>query len=205
MWQIAAMKLLVLHAHPRLSTSVVQRAMLHALSGLEGVSLVDLYAEYPALDIDVAREQQRLLHHDVIILQHPFYWYSCPAIIKEWQDLVLENGWAYGPGGTKLAGRFLMQAISTGGPEEAYHHEGRNRFEITELLSPFNQTAYLCSMAYLAPFVIYSGRRLPAAELSAATEAYRDLIVGLRDGAIDPLSRLAPGFTLPPGFPGRER
>jgi hypothetical protein len=60
-------------------------------------------------------------------------------------------------------------------------------------------------MAYLAPFVIYSGRRLPAAELSAATEAYRDLIVGLRDGAIDPLSRLAPGFTLPPGFPGRER
>ena len=33
----------------------------------------------------------------------------------------------------------------------------------------------------------------------------RDLIVGLRDGAIDPLSRLAPGFTLPPGFPGRER
>ena len=69
-----------------------------------------------------------------------------------------------GPGGTRLAGRFLMSAISTGGPEQAYHTQGRNRFEITELLAPFNQTAYLCSMAWLAPFVIYSGRRMSPAE-----------------------------------------
>jgi glutathione-regulated potassium-efflux system ancillary protein KefG len=194
------MKILVLHAHPRSSASIVQRAMLAAIKGLEGVTLVDLYAAYPSLDIDVAAEQQRLLDHDVIVLQHPFYWYSSPAIIKEWQDLVLENGWAYGPGGTKLAGRYMMSAISTGGSEAAYQREGRNRFEITDLLSPFNQTAYLCSMAYLDPFVIHSGRRLPGPELSAAAEAYRDLIVGLRDGRIDPLTRLAPGFTLPPAF-----
>ncbi len=200
MWQIAAMKILILHAHPRLSASIVQRAMLRALDGLEGVSLVDLYAEYPDLAIDVAREQHRLLAHDVIVLQHPFYWYSSPAIIKEWQDLVLENGWAYGPGGTRLAGRFLMSAVSTGGSEQAYHHEGRNRFEMEELLSPFNQTAWLCSMAWLAPFVIHAGRRMPPAALSTAAESYRDLIVGLRDGTIDPLARLAPGYSLPPAF-----
>jgi glutathione-regulated potassium-efflux system ancillary protein KefG len=188
-WQIAAMKILVLHAHPRLSASVVQRAMLRAIDGLDDVTLVDLYAEYPDLAIDVAKEQRRLLDHDVIVLQHPFYWYSSPAIIKEWQDLVLENGWAYGPGGTKLAGRFLMSAISTGGPEQAYHTQGRNRFEITELLAPFNQTAWLCS-----------GRRMEPSQLSTAAESYRDLIVGLRDGTIDPLTRLAPGFTLPPAF-----
>lgn len=29
-------------------------------------------------------------------MQHPFYWYSTPALLKEWQDLVLEHGWAYG-------------------------------------------------------------------------------------------------------------
>ena len=197
------MRLLVLHAHPSSSASVVQRAMLRAIAGLDGVTIADLYAEYPSFDIDVPREQQRLLAHDVIVLQHPFYWYSSPAILKEWQDLVLENGWAYGPGGTRLAGRYLLSAISTGGSEAAYHHEGRNRFEITELLSPYNQTAYLCSMAYLAPFVIHSGRRMPAAELSAAAEAYRDLIVGLRDGRIDPMTRLAPGFTLPPAFDER--
>jgi glutathione-regulated potassium-efflux system ancillary protein KefG len=194
------MNILILHAHPRSSASVVQRAMLRAVAGLETVTLVDLYAEYPSFDIDVAREQQRLLAHDLIVLQHPFYWYSSPAIIKEWQDLVLENGWAYGPGGTRLAGRFLMSAISTGGSEAAYHHAGRNRFEIGELLSPFNQTAWLCSMGWLAPFIIHSGRRMTEPDLSAAAEAYRDLIVGLRDGRIDPLSRLAPGYALPPAF-----
>ena len=93
-----------------------------------------------------------------------------------------------------------MSAISTGGPEQAYHTQGRNRFEITELLSPFNQTAWLCSMAWLSPFVIHAGRAMDPAALSAAAESYRDLIVGLRDGSIDPLSRLAPGYTLPPHF-----
>ncbi len=194
------MKILILHAHPKRQASVVQHAMLKAVSGLEGITLVDLYAAYPDFGIDVRAEQQRLLAHDVIVLQHPFYWYSSPAILKEWQDLVLENGWAYGPGGTKLAGRYMMSAISTGGSEAAYHREGRNRFEIGELLSPFNQTAYLCSMAYLSPFVIHSGRRMNGPDLSAAAESYRDLIVGLRDDRIDPLTRLAPGFTLPPSF-----
>ena len=194
------MKILVLFAHPKRQTSVVQRAMLKVIDGLEGVTIVDLYAEYPDLDIDVAREQQRLLAHDIFVLQHPFYWYSSPAILKEWQDLVLENGWAYGPGGTRLAGRCLMSAISAGGSDEAYRRDGRNRFEVADLLAPFNQTAYLCSMAYLAPFVIHAGRRLAPQELSTAMEAYRDLIVGLRDETIDPLARLAPGFRLPPAF-----
>jgi glutathione-regulated potassium-efflux system ancillary protein KefG len=194
------MKILVLFAHPKRQASVVQRAMLRSIDGLDGVTIADLYAEYPDFDIDVASEQQRLLDHDLIVLQHPFYWYSTPAILKEWQDLVLENGWAYGPGGTRLAGRFLMSAISAGGSEEAYRNEGRNRFSIMELLAPFNQTAYLCSMAYLTPFVIYAGRRMTTESLSTSAETYRDLIVGLRDGLINPLSQLAPGFALPPAF-----
>ncbi len=84
-------------------------------------------------------------------LQHPFYWYSAPAIIKEWLDIVLESGWAYGDGGTKLHGKYLANALSTGGRENFYHPNGRNRFTIEELLAPFNQTAHLCGMAYLRP------------------------------------------------------
>jgi glutathione-regulated potassium-efflux system ancillary protein KefG len=197
------MKILVLFAHPKLSGSVVQRAMLAAIQGLEHVTIRDLYAAYPDFSIDVAAEQAALLAHDVIVLQHPFYWYSSPAMVKEWLDLVLENGWAYGPGGTKLAGRFLLSAVSTGGSEQAYHHQGRNRFEIDELLSPFNQTAWLCAMAYLKPFVIHAGRRMRAEDLSAEVERYRDLIVALRDDRLDPLSHLAKGFALPPHFAER--
>lgn len=194
------MKLLVLFAHPKVSGSVVQRAMLAAITGLEHVTIHDLYATYPDFEIDVKREQERLLSHDLIVLQHPFYWYSSPAIIKEWQDLVLENGWAYGPGGTRLAGKFLMSALSTGGSSEAYHPGGRNRFAIEELLVPFNQTAHLCAMAYLRPFVISAGRKMKPEDLTARTEAYRDLIVGLRDGRLDPMKHLAHDFALPASF-----
>jgi glutathione-regulated potassium-efflux system ancillary protein KefG len=197
------MKVLVILAHPKPSGSVVQAAMLKAINGLDHVRIHDLLAHYPDFGIDVAAEQKMLLEHDLIVLQHPFYWYSAPAIIKEWQDLVLEQGWAYGTGGTRLAGKFLMSAISTGGSAEAYSHQGRNRFTMEELLSPFDQTAYLCSMAYLEPFIIHAGRRLSESDLIAEAEAYRDLIVGLRDGKIEPLSRLIAGYTLPPAFQAR--
>src|SRR6266545_285117 len=104
------MKILILFAHPRLSGSHVQRAV----HDLPGVTFHDLYAAYPDFTIDVGHEQSLLLDHDLIVLQHPFYWYSAPAIIKEWLDLVLELGWAYGPGGTALRGKLMMNAITTG-------------------------------------------------------------------------------------------
>ena len=84
------------------------------------MTIHDLYEVYPTLSIDVKREQALLLEHDVIVFQHPFYWYSCPAILKEWQDLVLEHGWAYGVGGTQLRGKITLNAITTGGPAHAY-------------------------------------------------------------------------------------
>jgi glutathione-regulated potassium-efflux system ancillary protein KefG len=200
---MAAMKPLILFAHPRLSDSRVQKSMLAAIDGLEGITLHDLYAAYPDFAIDVDREQNLLLAHDIVIFQHPFYWYSAPAIIKEWLDLVLEYGWAYGPGGNRLHRKFMMSAVSTGGPAEAYRPGGRNRFAVRDLLSPFNQSAYLCGMGWLEPFVIFGGRRLSEVELTRHCEAYRDLIIGLRDGRLDPLKHLAKGYELPSSFAGK--
>lgn len=193
-------KILVLFAHPRMQASHVQIEMLKAIRGLDDVTVHDLYAAYPDFLIDVKREQDLLLAHDIIVLQHPFYWYSSPAIIKEWQDLVLENGWAYGTGGDALQGKFLMNAVSTGGNRDAYKTGGRNRFAIEDLLRPFDQTAFLCGMAYLEPFVIYSGRHMDEGQLSGHAEKYRDLITGLRDKRISPMKRLAEGHDLSPAF-----
>ena len=190
------MRILVLAAHPRPSTSIVQRALSNAARSIAGVTFHDLYAAYPDFGIHAAREQELLLAHDVIIFQHPFYWYSSPAIIKEWQDIVLDFGWAYGPGGNRLHGKFMMQAISTGGAEGFYHAKGRNRFSVDELLSPFNQTAHLCGMAYLKPFVVYEGRRISDDELEGHVTHYSDLLTGLVDGSIKPLSLLNKDFPL---------
>ena len=96
------MRILVLFAHPRLRQSVVQRAMLAAIKGLDDVTIRDLYADYPDLMIDRRREQADLLGHDLLVLQHPLYWYSSPAIVKEWLDVTqppvscIEANWTIG-------------------------------------------------------------------------------------------------------------
>ena len=194
------MRILILFAHPRPSESIVQRAMLDAVNTLDGITIRDLYAEYPHFDIDVEREQKLLLEHDLLVFQHPVYWYSSPAIIKEWQDLVLEQGWAYGAGGNKLHGKFLLQAVSTGGPPEFYTETGRNRFALRDLFSPFSQTAHLCGMAWLEPFILYAGRKQSEADIFAEAERYRDLLTALRDDRTNPLKLVAEGYTLPRGF-----
>jgi hypothetical protein len=55
-------------------------------------------------------------------------------------------------------------------------------------------------MGWLEPFVVHAGRKLEAGALSSRTERYRDLLVGLRDGRLDPRNHLAEGYTLPPSF-----
>ena len=194
------MKILVLFAHPKISESIVQREMLSHIQDLENVTIHDLYAAYPDFAIDVDHEQALLLRHDIIIFQHPFYWYSAPSIIKEWLDLVLEHDWAYGSRGTRLHGKFMMQAISTGGPQHFYNVAGKNRFEIGQLLAPFDQTAYLCGMAWLEPFAIFLGRRIPREHLGQQVLQYRDLVIGLRDGNIDPMQQVAKNYRLPANF-----
>ncbi|MBL7743823.1 MAG: NAD(P)H-dependent oxidoreductase [Chitinophagaceae bacterium] len=172
-------KLLVLFAHPALEKSRVHARLLRHVHHLDGLTFHDLYEEYPDFDINVKREQELLLRHDIIVWQHPFYWYSCPAMIKQWEDLVLEHGWAYGKNGNMLAGKKIFNAISSGGSKEAYSPTGRNRFTIPQLLTPFDQTAVLCNMQYLPPFVIHGTHRLAKADIELCAVQYEQLLVAL--------------------------
>lgn len=129
-------KLLVLFAHPSLDRSEVNVQLLDTTRQTEGVTVVDLYYEYPTYQIDIDREQARLLAHDIVIFLFPLYWYSTPSILKEWQDLVLKHGFAYGCGGTALQGKVLLCAITAGGTEKSYRGEGYNHYTLRELLPP---------------------------------------------------------------------
>ena len=151
-------KILVLFAHPSQHRSEVNLPLMQASAQRDGVTVVDLYAEYPDLNIDIDREQQRLREHDIIVFMFPLYWYSTPAILKEWQDLVLEYGFAYGHDGTALYGKRLLCAITAGGLEDAYRHHGYNHYTIRELLRPIEQTATLCGMIYLPPYALFGAR-----------------------------------------------
>ena len=178
--------ILVLFAHPSLDRSEVNRPLALATAGIDGVTLVDLYAEYPDFQIDIDREQERLLIHDVIVFMHPLYWYSTPAILKEWQDLVLEHGFAYGAKGTSLHGKVFFNALTAGGAEAAYCAQGYNHYSIRELLRPLEQTAILCGMRYLPPFALFSSRTaVDEGRVDAHVADWVRTLKALRDGRLD--------------------
>lgn len=173
---------LLVCAHPAYHRSRANRALRAAAEGVAGVTVHDLYEAYPDYLVDAGAEQARLLAHDHIVLLHPFYWYSAPALLKEWLDSVLEHGWAYGEGGRALAGKSWVQAITAGGPVASYTPAGRNRFSIEELLRPFEATAQLCGCAWRPPFVLHDSRLLDAPALMAAGRAFATRLEGLTHG-----------------------
>ncbi len=179
-------RILILSAHPSPSQSHVNSMMSAMADTLPGVTLVDLYALYPRFKIDIDAEQQRLLEHDVIVFQFPIYWYSTPALLKEWQDLVLEHGFAYGGDGCRLAGKLFLVAASAGAAEQDYAADGLNHFPIRTLLSPLEQTAQLCRMRYLPPLVLFAALQASSGERAQQhVDRYRQVLEGLRDERLD--------------------
>lgn len=152
---------------------------------MNGVTFRDLYELYPEFDIDVQVEQQLLMSHEIIIWQHPFYWYSAPPLLKQWLDLVLEHGWAYGREGIMLQGKKVFNVLTCGGPLEVYSKTGRNRFTIREFLAPFDQTAVLCNMKYLPPFVVPGTHRLKEEDIERYSVHYESLLKAFVNNELD--------------------
>jgi glutathione-regulated potassium-efflux system ancillary protein KefG len=177
-------KVLVQFAHPALERSRVHRRLVGVISKLPGVTVNDLYELYPEFLIDVGREKALLEEHDILIFQHPVFWYSTPSLLKEWQDLVLEYGWAYGTGGKALEGKGFMPVISSGGGEEAYCPTGHNCYTLYEFLKPLEQTARLCHMRNLHPFILYGANKATESELELACYHYRDFLEQLTRGEL---------------------
>jgi glutathione-regulated potassium-efflux system ancillary protein KefG len=181
---MAQNRVLILFGHPAVRKSRVNRLMAEAVAGIPGVRLRDLYEIYPDFVINVREEQELLRANDLIVFQHPFYWYSMPAIFKEWFDLVLEYGFAYGEGGTALRGKRWMNALTTGGQKSAYCREGHNHFTVRQLLAPVEQTAHLCGMEFLEPYVIYGTHQMDRDKaIPQAVAAYRARIEELASHA----------------------
>lgn len=178
-------RILILFAHPRYEQSRAQRMLVEAVADLPSVTFHDLYETYPDFNVDIVREKELLLQHDVIIWQHPFYWYSAPPLLKQWIDMVLEFGWAYGPGGTMLKDKWVCNVISSGGAQEAYQVGGKNRYPILDYLRPFEQTAYLCGMHFLPPFAVHGTHKLGDAELDELAARYGAIVQGLAEGAFE--------------------
>jgi len=173
--------ILLVFVHPAYHKSRINKKLLASVDGMEGLTIRNLYDEYPDYHINIKKEQEFLLEHDIIIWHHPFYWYSAPPLLKEWIDLVLQHNFAYGHKGTALRGKSVLSVITTGGRMEAYQMNGFNRYTIRQFLAPFEQTARLCNMHYLPPFVVDGTHLISPGQLERQVGLFKRTISFLSD------------------------
>jgi len=175
-------KILLITAHPALEKSRNNIRLMKAAESVEQVQVRDLYELYPRFSINTRKEQDYLEQSDVIILQHPFYWYSIPALMKQYLDMVFTHGWAYGKEGNKLEGKILFNALTTSGTRESYHEDEHNRFPLSAYLAPYNQLAHVCRMHYLPPFVLHESGKADASASAKHARQFKALLYLLSSG-----------------------
>lgn len=146
------MKTLIIVAHPKLIESGTQKFLKTSLTKMEDVTWHVLDVTQP--HFDVAAEQALLQKHDRIIFQFPLYWYSAPAVLKQWEDEVLNRNFVYGTQ-RALAKKELGIVVSTGDPQRGFVAGGDEQFTLSELLRPYQALANKAGMNYLPPFSIF--------------------------------------------------
>lgn len=166
------MKTMVIIAHPDYESSRVNKRWVEELEKHEAITINNISLKYPNEKINKEEEQKLLLEHDRIVFQYPWYWYNMPPLMRKWQDTVLEYGWAFGPGGTKLNGKEYVVAITIGGPEVSYQAGGYNTYTISEFLKPVQQTANLTGMKFLPAYKVHSAVVLCNEALEKSAESY---------------------------------
>lgn len=169
------MKTTVLVFHPSLEKAYIHSRMAQAAREA-GAEVRDMYQLYPDFQIDVDEEKRVLSAADRIVLQFPMYWYSSPALLKQWEDYTLQHGWAYGHEGKALAGKELLLAVSAGAKQEDYQHEGRFHHTFEEILTPFEITAEHVNLTYLKPFVLSGSLGIEPGKLEDALREYQQLL-----------------------------
>ncbi|MFA4982905.1 MAG: NAD(P)H-dependent oxidoreductase [Candidatus Micrarchaeia archaeon] len=173
-----AKNIVVILAHPDMGSSKLNKRLVQAAKET-GATVHEIYSAYPDGKIDVAREQGLLAKADTIVLQFPFYWYSTPSLLKQWEDDVLAYGFAYGSKGKALAGKKLMVATTTGRAADAYAKTGSAGFTLDELLAPLEATSNLCGMVWQPVFSINEALKISDEELERGAQEYKKRLMGL--------------------------
>jgi len=143
------------------------------VSGLDGVQVRSLYERYPDFSIDVAAEQDALSAAELIVWQHPVYWYGPPPLMSLWFEKVLARGWAYGKGGDAVRGKACLWVPTTGGDDTAYREGGMHGHTFDKFIPPVEQTARFCGMLWQSPLILHGSHHATDEQLRARGLDYR--------------------------------
>ena len=163
----------VIYAHPYPRYSRACAALRSAIEGVEGLELRSLYDLYPDFDIDAAAERSAVEGARLVVWMHPLYWYTAPALLKHWFDVVLAKGWAYGEAGAALVGKDCLWVTTTGGDEEAFSERGRHGHPLATFAPVIERTARYCGMNWLPPFAVHGAHEVSEDALRGSGIALR--------------------------------
>ncbi|MDD3302021.1 MAG: NAD(P)H-dependent oxidoreductase [Candidatus Gracilibacteria bacterium] len=160
-------KTVVINGHSDYEKSFANKAIINGLvekfNGQNFGDLIEirtLIELYPDFKIDVDAEQNALLEADNIVLQFPLYWYSTPAILKQWIDNVLQRGFSHGSNGDKLRNKNLIISITIGSSEINYP-KTQDGYDIEELIAPFRRTSNMIQTNLIEPVYSFSMTYIP--------------------------------------------
>jgi glutathione-regulated potassium-efflux system ancillary protein KefF len=163
----AACQVLVLYAHRIPRASRVNRRLAEAAAQIDGVWVNDLYETYPDFFIDVPRERKLVAGAHTVVLLYPTEWYACPALLKEWFDVVLGDAWQQDRFSTDGGPRRCWLATSTGAAAADFAPGRRHGRPFADYLAPLQQTAQVCGMQWLDPLVLHAAHEIDAATVDA--------------------------------------
>ena len=138
------MKTLVIVAHPEIDNSTTQQFFKEGLAGFDNYEWHEIKQEF-----EVAAERLLLIKADRIVFQFPLYWYSAPAILKQWLDEV------FSVNQLDLSGKELGLVVSTGSPAKDFQAGGTEKYTMSEVLRPYEMLANRLGMKYLTPVLIH--------------------------------------------------
>lgn len=169
------MNVLVIYSHTYHSQSYAGKAILEVLEAQPGITVRKLEELYPDnRPIDVAAEQAALVAADVIVFQHPLFWFATPALMKRYMDEVFQYGFAYGADSFKLAGKKFVHSYTTGAAAEVYTG-GLHQNAEAALIA----TAAFCRMEYAGAFPLYGQLALENPNVAAEAKAHAERLVEL--------------------------
>ena len=144
-------KVVILLAHPNIKESQANKALMAAVTDIEGVAIFNLYELPQELAFNVDEWSKIISEAAAIIYQFPFHWMAAPSLLKKWQDEVF----TFLSKTPAVAGKPLTVVTTTGSEFDAYRSGGRNCFTTDELLRPYQGSAIHSGMAWQTPIVVY--------------------------------------------------